>query len=186
MNINSKDENGMEIIKSYKAQKIAMYWLLALIYLSFIGLQLGRIQAIADFNYNLHEMMYLPFNISIFVVPVLFLIYIFLFIKYIRKRGKKKVDFKTILQSIVIISSVVIITSITEYQFQEVSTGGVFEVEDKIQDDRKYYLIIDDKKIKVSYNEFQLVEANQQYLIDFIWNERNPDKGKLQTIEPID
>lgn len=185
MNNSKENENGMDIIKSYKSQKKALYWLLALIYLSFIGLQLGRIQAIADFNYNLHEMMYLPFSISMFLVPVLFLIYIFLFIKYIRKRGKKKIDSKTVLQSIAIIFSVVIIISITEYQFQEVSTAGVFEVKDKIQDDRKYYLLIDEKNIKVSYNEFQLVKANQQYLISFIWNKRNPDKGILQTIELI-
>ena len=162
-----------------------LYWLLALIYLSFIGLQLGRIQAIADFNYSLHEIMYLPFNIAIFVVPALFLIYIFLFIKYLRKRGRKKTDLKTIVQSVLLISSIVIIISITEYQFHEVSTGGVFKVEQKLYDDRKYYLIIDDKKVRVSYNEFQLVKENQQYLISFIWNKRTPDKGKLETIEPL-
>lgn len=182
MNLNNKEE---EIQKSYKAQRIALYWLLAIIYLSFIGLQLGRIQAIADFNYNLHEIMYLPFSIAIFVVPALFLIYIYLFTKYLWKRGRKKTDIKTIVKSILIISSIVIILAITEYQFQEVSTGGVFKVEQKLYDDRKYYLVINDKKIKVSYNEFQLVEENKQYLISFILNKRTPDKGKLETIEPL-
>jgi membrane protein implicated in regulation of membrane protease activity len=179
-------EKEIEIKKSYNAQKIALYCLLALIYLSFIGLQLGRIQAIADFNYGLHEIMYLPFNVAIFVVPVLSLIYIFLFIKYLRKRGMKKTGIKTIAQSILIISSIIIIISITENQFYEVSTGGVFKVEQKLHDDRNYYLIIDGKKVKVSYNEFQLVNENQQYLISFISNKRTPDIGKLETIEPLE
>ncbi len=184
MNLNINEREN-EIIKSFKAQKRALYCLLAPIYLSFIGLQLGRIQAIADFNYNLHEIMYLPFTLAIFVLPVLILLYIFLLIKYLRKRGPKKIGIKTIVQSILIISSLVIIIYITEYQFHEVSTSGVFKVEQKLYDDRKYYLIINDKKVRVSYNEFQLVEEDQQYLISFIWNTRTPNIGKLNTIEPI-
>lgn len=176
----------MELKKLFKAQRITLYWILALIYLSFIGLQLGRIQSIADFNYNLHEVMYLPFSIAIFILPVLLLIYIFLSIKYIRKRGRKKVDIKKVVQTILIISSVIIIVTITEYQFQELSAGGVYKVQRKLKEDNKYYLIIDDKKIRVSHNEFQLTEDNQQYLIGFIWNKRTPDKGKLETISPLD
>ncbi|MCR2822723.1 hypothetical protein [Lederbergia panacisoli] len=185
MNLN-KEEKEMELKKSFKAQKIALYWLLALIYVSFIGLQLGRIQAIADYNYSLHEILYVPFTIAIFVVPALLLIYIILFTKYLRKRGRKKTHLKTIVQSILIISSIVIIIFITEYQFQEVSTSGIFKVEQKLHDDGKYYLIINDKKVRVSYNEFQLIEENQQYLITFIWNKRSPYKGKLEIIEPLD
>ncbi|KQL50485.1 hypothetical protein AN964_22780 [Heyndrickxia shackletonii] len=186
MNLNNKEEKEIEIKKLYKAQKIALYWLLALIYLSFIGLQLGRIQSIANFNYSLHEIMNLPFIIAIFVVPVLSLIYIFLYIKYLRKRGRKKTDIKSIIQSILIISSIVIFITITDYQFNEVSTTGIFKVEQKLHDDSKYYLLVNDKKVWVSYNEFQLVQENHQYLISFLWNKRNPDKGKLKSIKPLD
>jgi len=176
----------IEVKKSFKAHKIALYWLLALIYLSIIGLQLGRIQAIADFNYSLHEIMYLPFNITIFVGPPLFLLYIFLLVHYLRKSERKKTSFKTVVQSILIVSSVVFVFVITGHQFQEVSTGGVFKVEQKLYEDRKYYVVIDDKKVRVSHNEFQLVEESQQYLISFIWNKRTPDRGRLNTIEPLD
>jgi len=186
MNLNNKVNNEIEIKKLFKAQKIALCWLFALIYLSFIGLLLGTIQSITDFNYNLHEIMYLPFNIAIFVVPVLFIIYIFLFIKYLRKRGRKKTDIKSIVQPILIISTIVIFITMTDYQFHEVSTFGVFKVEQKLHDDSKYYLIINDKKVWVSSNEFHLVKENQQYLISFLWNKRTPDKGKLKTIEPLD
>lgn len=186
MKINNKEEvKELEIKKLFKAQKIALYWLSSLIYLSFIGLQLGRIQAITDYNFNLHEMMFLPFSIALFVVPALFLIYIFLLVKYVRKRGRKKSDLKTVIQTILITFSIIIIVTITEHQFQEVSTGGIFIVEQKLQEDNKYYLKIDDKKVKVSHNKFELVEENQQYLISYIWNKRTPDIGKVETIEPI-
>ncbi|SOC25070.1 hypothetical protein SAMN05880501_11814 [Ureibacillus xyleni] len=181
-----EQNNKEEIKKLYEAQQMVLYSLLALLYLAFVGLQLGRIQSIADYNYNLHEMMYLPFNIAIVVVPVLFLIYLFLFTKYVRKRGIKPLKLKTIAKAIVIITSIAVIMTITEHQFQEVSTGGVFIVEQKRNENGKFYLIINDKMVRVSQNEFQLVEENQQYLINFLWNKRNPNEGKLETIRPLE
>ncbi|RUL45644.1 MULTISPECIES: hypothetical protein [Lysinibacillus] len=186
MKQNNRERKEEEIKKLFEAQKIVLYCLLVLIYLSFIGLQLGRIQTITDFNYNLHEMMYLPFNIAIFVVPALSLIYVFLFVKYISKRGRKKSDLKTIIKTVVTISSIVIIVMITEHQFQEVSTSGVFIVEQKRYDNGKYYLITNNKKVRVSHNEFELVEENQQYLINYIWNKRTSDIGRLETIQRIE
>ncbi|OIJ20738.1 hypothetical protein BKP45_08025 [Anaerobacillus alkalidiazotrophicus] len=61
----------------------------------------------------------------------------------------------------------------------------MFEVEQKKHEDRKYYLVLNDKKVRVSYNEFHLVEEKQQYLISFVWNKRSPNKGRLKTIDPI-
>lgn len=182
MNLNNKENDNQKL---FKAQKLALYWLLGLIYSGFIGLQLGRIQAIADFNYNLHEIMYVPFNIALFVVPVVFLINIYLLIKYLLKRGRLKTNLKTSIQAVLVIASIVVVVSITAHQFQEVSTGGVFQVEKKLHEDRKYYLVLDDKKVRVSYNEFQLVEENHKYLISFVWNKRTPNKGQLEIIEPL-
>ena len=87
---------------------MALYWLLGFIYSGFIGLQLGRIQAIADFNYNLHELMYVPFTIALFVVPVVFLIYIYLLIKYLLGRGKQKTNLKTSTQAVLVIASIIV------------------------------------------------------------------------------
>jgi hypothetical protein len=47
------------------------------------------------------------------------------------------------------------------HQFHEVSTGGIFELKQKLHEEGKYYLVFDDKKIRASKNEFQLVEVNQ-------------------------
>ncbi|MDF2606822.1 MAG: hypothetical protein K0S34_1017 [Bacillales bacterium] len=182
MNKNNKEQ---DIQRLYKAQKMSLYWLLGIVYSGFIGLQLGRVQAIADFNYNLHEIMYVPFNIALFVTPILLLIYIYLFAKYLSKTGIQKINFKSSIKALLVIASIVAVGSITLHQSQEVSTAGVFMVEKKLHEDRKYYLILNDIKVRVTYNEFKLVEDNQQYLISFVWNKRAPNKGQLKTIEQI-
>jgi len=66
-----------------------------------------------------------------------------------------------------------------------VKTGGIFEVKDKVQEESKYYLILEDKKISVSRNEFNLINAKESYLISFVWNSLSPQKGKLTNIEPF-
>ncbi|MEK3766175.1 MULTISPECIES: hypothetical protein [unclassified Solibacillus] len=131
--MNNKEK---KIYRLYKAQKLALYWLLGIIVSGFIGLQLGEIQAIADYNYNLHEIMYFPAIISLFVAPVVLVIYIFLVVKYLVKRGKQKLNIKEGIKSIVVICSIVILISITVHQSFEVSTTGIFEIDEKLLEDR--------------------------------------------------
>lgn len=181
MQLNKKSKNP----KYYKSQRLALLWLLGFLYFGFIGLQLGRIQAITDFSYSLHEIMFVPVNLAIFVVPILTLIYIILLIRYLLRREKQLPSIKASVQTILVIASIILIFLISAYQFQEVSTGGVFTVENKIQNGSKYYFEVDGKKIRVSKNEYELIEENQEYLIDFVWNERSPNEGKLQTIKPF-
>jgi hypothetical protein len=35
--------------------------------------------------------------------------------------------------------------------------------------------------VRVSHNEYQLVEENETYLISIVWNKRTPNKGMLKT-----
>lgn len=184
--LNPNNELKQNLEAAYRAQKITLYFILILLYSAFIGLQLGRIQAISDFNYTLHELLYIPINIAIFVIPVLLLIYLFLVMKYLRKRGKQKIKPNTLVKSILVILSVVIIFVITIHQFHEVSTSGIFEVQDKVYEDGKYYLVINDRKIRVTHNEYQLVLDHERYFATFIWNKRTPNKGKLETIQQLE
>ncbi|MGP4072920.1 hypothetical protein ACTWQB_10240 [Piscibacillus sp. B03] len=173
-------------MKAYKAQKVISYWLVGLIFVAFIGLQLGRIQAIADYNYTLHELLYLPANIALYFVPILFLLYVIFLLNYLIKREKRgKWGFKKIIIRSLVVASIIGMMLIIEHQAQEVSTGGIFEVEEKLHEDRNYYIVIEDKKVKVSSNEYRLIEEEQTYLISFVWNKRTPEKGKLETIEQV-
>ncbi|WP_456272513.1 hypothetical protein [Bacillus sp. AK031] len=184
MTLPAKEEKDIQ--KLYKAQKSALYWLLGILYSGFIGLQLGRVQAITDFNYNLHEMMFFPATIAFFAVPVVSLLYLILLIKYLLNRKRHWPNFRTSVKAMIVLISVAVVISITAHQSLEVSTGGVFEVEQKLHEDSKYYLVLTDKKVRVSHNEYQLVKENQEYLISFVWNKRSPDSGRLETIELLE
>ncbi|HBV87950.1 MAG TPA: hypothetical protein DEF42_15175 [Desulfosporosinus sp.] len=62
---------GEDHLKQFNTRrKNALIILVGTIYLSFAGLILGQIQAIADFSYKLHELLFLPVNISIFLIPL--------------------------------------------------------------------------------------------------------------------
>jgi heme/copper-type cytochrome/quinol oxidase subunit 2 len=183
MKLNNDEEKDLR--KNSNAQKLALYWLLGLIYSAFIGVQLGRIQAITNFNYTLHEMLLIPATLALYIGPVVFIIYLYYLIKYLRKGGRQKGNFISKVKAIIVIVSIIIIASITAHQSHEVHTGGIFELEEKLYEEGKYYLVFDDKKLKVSMNEYQLVEVNEEYLVSFIWNSRTPNKGRLETIEPI-
>ncbi|MCM3126106.1 MULTISPECIES: hypothetical protein [unclassified Mesobacillus] len=181
---NVKEELEKDKRSLFKAQKTSLYWLLGLIYVSFIGMQLGRVQAITEYNYSVHEMLYLPVTLSAFLVPIVFLIYMYFAIKYLRKQGIQKPNINTSIEAVIVIISLITIFSLVNYQSNEVSTGGVFKVEQKIQEDTKYFLILNEKKIRVSRNEFYLVDLNKEYLGTFIWNSQT-NRGRLETIEPI-
>lgn len=129
--------------------------------------------------------MYVPFNIALFVTPLLFLVYLYHLIKYLSKRKSKKIDGKIGLKMAIVVISLVVVFSILVHQALEVSTSGIFVVEKKLREDRKYYIVFNDQQVKVSYNEFQLVEENRKYLMSYVWNKRTPSKGKPETIEPI-
>ncbi|MDF2678618.1 MAG: hypothetical protein K0Q97_2972, partial [Bacillota bacterium] len=41
------------------------------------------------------------------------------------------------------------------------------------------------KKIRVSQNEYKLINKNKKYMIMYVWNKSYPDIGNLKIIEPI-
>jgi cation transport ATPase len=174
-----------EINTFYKAQKITLYVLLGLTYSAFKGTQLGRIQAITNFNYTLHELLFVSMTLAFYLGPVIFLVYLFLFTVYVKRRGKRRFNIKSIVKVFTIIASIIGILIVMNHQSKEVSTAGIFILEQKVLVDGKYYLVIDDRHIKVSRNEFQLAEVNKEYLVSFVWNSRSPQNGLLETIEPV-
>lgn len=177
----SLEEDYSSILKS---KKIVLTYILVLIYSSFLGLQLGKIQAIADYNYNLHEMLYIPANLAIFTLPVMLIIYLFLVFKS-RKYAKKRITLRGTLKKVIIIISLVFIFGITGYETQNVSTTGVYEINEKVQEGNYYFILLADKKIRVSRNEFHLIKVQEDYLVVYQWNKNSPQKGKLEVIEPI-
>jgi hypothetical protein len=116
-----------------------LHVLLGLIYSAFIGTQLGRIQAISDFNYTLHELLLVPATLALYLGPVMFLVHFYLLIK---KRERGHWGIKSAAKTISVIASIVAILIIMNHQSHEVSTAGIFVLEQKHLVEGKYYLVL--------------------------------------------
>jgi hypothetical protein len=166
-----------------RTRKNALYWLLGTIYTVFISLQLIQSRILINVNYGLHEMAAVPINAAIFIGPIVLIIYLNLEIKAVRKYGFKTLIPRSKVKAALIIISLILVFASARYQLHQVSTSGLFEVKNKVQQHQNYYLVLEDKKIKVSRSEFNLVDVNEQYMISFSWNPLSPEKGKLIYIE---
>ena len=99
-----------------KLKKKVLYIMLGIIYVSFIGLQFSRLQVFTDNSTLFSEFLYLPAYIAILIVPIMFLLYLFLSLK-IRKLKRYREDFnfrdlitpKSILISVSLILMVIIL-----------------------------------------------------------------------------
>lgn len=174
-----------KVQQAYDAQKFVLYMLLSLIYVSFICIQLGSIQAITDFSFTLHELLYFPANLALFVGPPLFILYVVLLAKYWKVRERKKPSRKSILSFAAVVLSLLMVGSITVYEFGKITTAGFFKIEHKLQEDDDYYIYISETKLKVSQADYELVDTNQEYFIQYVWHELTPDVGKILEIEPV-
>jgi predicted RND superfamily exporter protein len=70
------NEEETRIDNLFEDKKTALRVLLITTYVTFFSFQLTQIDSITEFSFSLHELFYLPVNLAIFLVPVLFLIYI--------------------------------------------------------------------------------------------------------------
>ena len=75
-----------------KLKKKVLYIILGIIYISFIGYQVSRLQAFDDNSILFSEFLYLPAYIAILIIPIMFLLYVFLSLK-IRKLNRHREDF---------------------------------------------------------------------------------------------
>lgn len=172
-------------MKNYtKLRKTYAKIIIVLIYITFICYFLGQFQSILDWSFTFHELLFIPYNISFFTLPILCLIWIFLAIRSIKEsstelKDKRKIYFKNTL----IIISILLIVMFFNYENHVVQTSGIFTIEEKKFDGEKYNVIFNGMTIKCTWNEYNLIKENQNYLILFNWNEYSPNKGKLEYIE---
>lgn len=165
-------------------KRVALYWLLGTIYLAFACWELGRIQAIADFNYTLHELLYVPINAAIFLIPIEVILF-FYYAIMARKQNKEKRNYSSRVKAILIIFSLVFITYIFYGQSNSRSTSGIFYIQDRVQEKNQYFIVLNNgEKIKCRRNEFSLVVEGEAYLVSYVWY-NIPQKGSLELIEPI-
>jgi hypothetical protein len=107
-------------------------------------------------------------------------------LKCIGKKSTEAVSRNIKIKKAFVILSPLSISAIFYYQVHGISTSGIFEVKEKLEENNKYYLVLSDKKVRVTRNEFNLVNINEEYLIGFEWNSLRPHKGHLESIQLIE
>jgi hypothetical protein len=176
----------MDKEKYLRKRKITSKVILITMYTSFIGYMLGDIQGIANWNYSVHEMLYMPMSVAYFAIPIQALVWLYYAIKSYRyKESRNAINLKLYARNSFAVISLIFIIAYFIIQSHRVSTSGIFEIRNKIYDKRNYYILIDDKKVKCTWNEYNLVEEGKSYLISFNWNNYYVSKAKLEYIEII-
>lgn len=171
-----------ELNKLYDRKKIAQYWLLGVVSITYFSLQINRLSIFININYSLHEIISSMGNVM-WLIPIFFIAYLFLTLNYLFKRGlKQRPTIVYLIRDLIIFITVCGMSGMIVYYLGEVSTSGVIKIEEKIVENDQYYVVINEKKIKVTSNEFHLIDESQEYLGSYVWNQFTPDKGKLTRI----
>lgn len=159
-------------------------WFRALLFSTYIGfvfLVLLQIESITDYSFTLYEILAIPVNIGIFIIPLELLVVIFYSIIYYREIRKKRLT-RSKKQKFIdygSAASLILIFICVYYIFQMVSTSGICEDFKKISDNNKYYIVLHEKKIRCTENEYNLMDTTKTYMIRYDWNRLFPEKGKL-------
>ena len=150
-------------------------------------LALGQVQGISDFNYTLHELLYLPVNFSIFIIPIELIMLIYYSSKYFMNIWKATIimDLRYKIKVSICIICMVFTIGLIYYQFNIVQTSGVYNITNKITDGNSTYIIVDNMKLKCTKNEYKLININEEYLIDYNWNRLRPNVGKLHNTKKV-
>ncbi|AST90945.1 MULTISPECIES: hypothetical protein [Sutcliffiella] len=171
-----------ELNKLYDRKKIAQYWLLGVVLITYCSLQINRYSILINIDYSLHEVISALANLM-WLIPIFSIVYIILTVKYLFKRRlKQRPAIDRLINDLIIFIAVCGMSGMIVYYLGEVSTSGVIKIEEKIVENDQYYVVINEKKIKVTSNEFHLIDESQEYLGSYVWNQFTPDKGKLTRI----
>jgi len=177
-----KFEERNEIKIAFRHQLVALYWLLGVVIISFLGMQIHGFSLFVNYDYSLQEILSATANL-LFLVPIALLIYLYFGVKYLIVRGLGLPKLKTAIKAMIVLTLISAMCTISVYQLNSVTSIGVLLVSDKINEGNRYYLILNDKKVRVTENEFNLIDINKEYMGSYRWNSMSPGKGKLLTIK---
>ncbi|MER2192667.1 MAG: hypothetical protein ABS951_17035 [Solibacillus sp.] len=164
-----------------KRYRITGFSLLLLLYTGFTGWQLGRVQAITDFNYTLHEMLYIPAFLCMYVGPIVFIVlcYYMMRAKVVRDMTRRRAA-----SWFVIGVSLVYMAYAVNSQVANSSVAGIYSEVGKYKEDDRYYISLEGRMIEISSEQYDGFDAAADYLLSYTWNDKQL-KGNLTSIEKI-
>jgi hypothetical protein len=161
-----------------KRRKMIARIMLCLLYISFFTYLLSDIQAITNWNYAVHEMLYMPVTISMILVPILVGVWI-----YYAFKSRYLNESKNYLATSLVIASIILIGIFFNYESQKVTSSGLAEVEYKTHDEKGYLIQIGDKSLRCDEEMYDTVAVHSRYTVVYTWYKSNPYEGKLISIE---
>jgi hypothetical protein len=146
---------------------------------------LSRVQFITDYSFALHEMLSIPLNISIILIPIVLIMLLYNSIKNFKDIWKATIlmDLKYKIKIFVCILCMAFTIGLIYYQLNYNETSAVYTITNKIVDGKNTYLMVNNIKLKCTQNEYNLINVNKEYFIVYEWNSINPSIGKLNNIE---
>lgn len=165
-------------VRSYR---ITGFSLLFLLYTGFTGWQLGRVQAIMDFNSTLHEMLYIPAFLCLYVGPIVFLVFCYYMI---RAKVVRSITTRRAASWFVIGMSLMYMAYVVNIQIADRSVTGIYSEVGKYQEADRYYISLEGRLIELSSEQYDRFDTAADYLLSYTWNDKQV-KGKLTAIEKI-
>jgi hypothetical protein len=167
-----------------RKRKLLTKIIIITVYISLFSYLLGDIQSIANWNYTIHEILYLPITLAIYVLPIIFIFWSYYFFKSF-KLFRTSLSLKEVLKNFGIVLSVLVILLFFLVQQKSITTSGIYIIENKAKIERSYYIKLNNKSVRCTWNEYNLIETGKTYLITYEWNQLLHQKGKLEYIEPV-
>mgnify|MGYP001578746748 CR=1 FL=1 len=163
--------------------KLFIILLLTLI-IDVICLTLAQVQGIVDYNFTLHEMLFIPINLSIISVPIELIILIYYSTRYFQDiwKATMSMNLKYKIRVSICIICMLFTIGLIYYQLNIVKTSVVHTITNKLIDGNSTYIIVNSTKLKCTKNEYALINVNEEYFIDYNWNQLKPNVGKLDGI----
>ena len=165
--------------------KIASIVLVLSLFTFYISSELSRVQAISDYSYRLHELLYIPMNLGLFLIPIEIAAFIYYGIRFLSDARNRKIhkDRMTLTLLVMSITSVVLFSIYVIFITNIVHTTGVFRNMDKEKEGRHYYVMIEGRRIECSKNEYNLISSDRNYSVTYEWNKLFPITNVVEIYE---
>lgn len=149
-------------------------------------LALGQLQSISDYSFTLHELFFIPINISILAIPIELIMFIYYSTKYFKNIRKTTIlmDLGYKIKIFIYILCMAFTIGLFCYQLNEDKISTISTITNKIIEGQDNYIMVNNIKIKCTKNEYNLINVKEEYFIGYKWNRLKPNVIKLDNINP--
>jgi glucan phosphoethanolaminetransferase (alkaline phosphatase superfamily) len=130
---------------------------------------------------ELHEIIAVFINISIFIIPLEILVWFVAWRRYhLSRREANKIN---VILNLTAVLLMIVSIAIFIFYINVMSTEGSSNKIEKFTNEQGFYMKLDDRIIQISKGQYNLIEDEKWYHFKFKYNKLIPDKYKLIILE---